>query len=126
MNTIIDIHSFLTSLNDSLTSYTDGIWTVRKYSDGTAECWASKSFSEITGTALGTGLYFHVVDTISFPDSLFVSTPHVEAACTSWGTGVFWGSPRNVSAGGAQMTVFTNNGGANNLYINIQAFGRWK
>lgn len=117
----------INTLKNGLTAYTDGDWKVRKYPDGTAECWLNKTYQSIAGTQVsGLGWYFYVVPQIDYPSDLFIASPTVNADCRTWGTGVFWGSPRGITATGTGMTVFKNSSAADDLYISIHAIGRWK
>lgn len=55
-------------------SGTDGIWTYRKWSDGTAECWGV--FSNTTSHyATVFGGYGYNSGTVNFPQNLFQSAP---------------------------------------------------
>ena len=56
---------------------TDGIWTYRKWSDGTAECWGQYTTTmNFTGSSGVTGLLVGDVGLeIDFPTGLFVETP---------------------------------------------------
>ena len=52
---------------------TNGIWTYRKWSDGTAECWGVTSAEYDMSTAYGGA--FYSTGGITFPSGLFVSEP---------------------------------------------------
>lgn len=55
---------------------TSGIWMYRKYSDGTAECFGSKT---ATGTFAAWGsLYSITVEASAYPTGLFVETPNCD------------------------------------------------
>ena len=55
-------------------SGTSGIWSYRKWSDGTAECWGKKIFS-ITTSSTWAGYYFGTIGSIVYPTGLFISAP---------------------------------------------------
>ena len=52
----------------------DGIWTYRKWSDGTAECWGYNTTYNHTYSAWGS-IYSFDIPRIAFPTSLFISDP---------------------------------------------------
>lgn len=55
-------------------SGTDGIWTYRKWSDGTAECWGVYT-NTVSHYATAFGGYGYSSGTVSFPQNLFQSAP---------------------------------------------------
>lgn len=61
-------------------SGTSGIWTYRKWSDGTAECWGSAQSAVTAWTAWG-GIYIAApYDTQQdYPAGLFTETPNLQA-----------------------------------------------
>ena len=63
-------------------SGTSGIWTYRKWSDGTAECWGKKDFSVNITSAWGNMYTSGAISgsNISFPSNLFIETPVVNAS----------------------------------------------
>lgn len=104
---------------------TSGIWTYRKWSDGIAECWGLQAFSNLAMTAQETYGYYAPLQTISFPNGLFISTPVVTLGVHEGGalgnftigsltttqvSGYFWAT-RSVTKG---VTLF------------IRVEGKWK
>ncbi len=64
-------------------SGTDGIWTYRKWTDGTAECWAKINEGSITWSNLWTYAYYSGQITRSFPTNLFQETPIIMTSAES-------------------------------------------
>lgn len=62
-------------------SGTSGIWTYRKWSDGTAECWGMIDQSFTPNTAWGSTKYT-ALPIQTFPSGLFNSTPKVTATAS--------------------------------------------
>lgn len=62
---------------------TSGIWTYRKWSDGTSECWGQKDFYVTFGTSTWGGMYTSGAisgSNVTFPSGLFNSTPNIQAS----------------------------------------------
>ena len=55
-------------------SGTSGIWSYRKWSDGTAECWGEKIVSVTTDSSWA-GYYTGTIGSIIYPTGLFMSAP---------------------------------------------------
>ena len=65
--------------NAIVEEYDEGIWHVRKYASGRAECWGIASINWGTGKA-GMGGYWHQqIGTTDFPADLFVDIPVVSS-----------------------------------------------
>lgn len=59
---------------------TDGIWTYRKWSDGTAECWGYLKVTNLTiNNAWGNGFLGDKAASANFPTNLFTSAPIINA-----------------------------------------------
>ena len=57
---------------------TSGEWTIRKWDDGTAECWCSHAFTFAQATAMGAWnapLYTLALGQVSLPSGLFIARP---------------------------------------------------
>lgn len=105
---------------------TSGIWTYRKWNSGIAECWGkSEQLSRTFNNPLGRG-YYGAKYTATYPSSLFVDAPVVDASIYDGGAVIGW------------IAVSTNNpttleayfGSLINVTRNVQAHfnvkGRWK
>lgn len=67
------------SIIESGTEAVSGVnWTYRKWSDGTAECWGTKSYSLAITNVYGYA-YYSIEVNVSFPTGLFTAIPHIEA-----------------------------------------------
>lgn len=106
---------------------TSGNWTYRKWNSGIAECWGrteqmTKSFT----TALGAG-YRTDKFTANYPSGLFVTPPTTNLTMHDGGAILGWvsTSTNGISAveGYPSSLIRVEN---KNIYININAIGRWK
>ena len=104
---------------------TSGIWTYRKWSDGTAECWAHWVTGAFAGTLVN-GWYCRVHGPIAFPAGLFKATPYVNFSLTYWNTGYFWGGVRTVSKDQFSIHTINNSAGSAGAYGDFYAVGKWK
>ena len=102
---------------------TDGDWTYRKWSNGTAECWLHKSYSVTTSTV---ATYFHrgAINNLSIPSGLFIEEP---AALITSNSSTYW-----IGANGVSTSAITNiyvydvvNGTAT-IWLAIHLIGKWK
>lgn len=104
---------------------TSGIWTYRKWSDGTAECWGRdiKTLTGTSATAPWQGYMFNV-GTINYPSNLFTKVPTVtvngavasEYCVVSYAKGYL----RLVS-----VALTSNRSGSQECTTNIHAIGKW-
>ena len=105
---------------------TNGMWTYRKWSDGTAECWGVKSLgSKAITTAYGNGFYAQA-DTISFPSGLFAS---ISAVTSSLKDGAGYGAWFDQSTTSASALVGYTYGVKSitlTLTVDVYAIGKWK
>ena len=66
-------------------TYTSGIWTYRKYADGTSECWGTPA--EISVASINSewnGMYHYEISSgIAYPTGLFVARPVCTVGCHS-------------------------------------------
>ena len=106
-----------------------GIWTYRKWSDGTAECWGRGAFNSSLvswGYVYSTGGYGE----FAYPSGLFESVPscHItplqSAAGDGWLTIGSQGSKDKTPKVGWNRA--TNAGGTITFSFDIYAIGKWK
>ena len=111
-----------------------GIWTYRKWSDGTAECWGNYKYSFGAGephTKWGSVYYItEPTPEITYPFA-FVDTPNVQAAMfTNTGYGTYWLTPRYKSSLTKTPTYFatraTENIQSGDFIISYNVKGKWK
>lgn len=107
---------------------TSGIWRYRKWSDGTAECWAlSNSQSYAVTNAYVNGWYANLGN-VNFPSGLFTSAPCLEATRTNVGSGsaLIFLSCNSLSASGFAGFVSATSSGTYDAQFSFYAIGRWK
>lgn len=113
---------------------TSGIWTYRKWSDGTAECWGNYEYKfgiNEPHTKWGENYYItEPTPEITYPFT-FIDTPVVQAAMfTSAGYGTYWLVPRYKSTLTKTPTYFatrsTENAQSGDFIISYVVYGKWK
>lgn len=112
--------------NDIVETGTSGIWTYRKWSDGTAECWGEipSTAYAITGTWTN-GRY--ASSGIDWPSGLFINTPVASLNKNSSGAGLIWISISSNTSSHVNFYVCDTAGQSSvSLSIAIQAKGKWK
>lgn len=110
---------------------TDGIWTYRKWSDGTAECWGGQSWTISSWSAWNGWYYSTASPTTNFPTGLFVSAPFLTASgrTSNGDAGIYWRSATTISKDVVPtFGLMRPAAGANNVtgYLYMHAIGRWK
>lgn len=105
---------------------TSGIWTYRKWSDGTAECWGRdvRSITGTSATAPWTGYMFNV-GSLNYPSNLFVEVPTVTV------TGAVGAEYCVVSYARGYLALVSialtsNRSGSQTCTSNVHAIGRWQ
>lgn len=111
-------------------TYTDGIWTVRKWADGTAECWATYTWTITSWSTWGNVYYSNSTGAITYPSGLFVSAP-VENATGSTSSNDAWLYARGstpTATGTKDYAMMRPVSGTTSItgYLNVYAVGRWK
>ena len=111
---------------------TSGNWTYRQWSDGTAECWGTLSWTITSWSGWGGTYYSNYASATAYPSNLFVSKPTV-VANGSASAGDCWLASRGGSTGGTKdetpvFFLMRASSGNSNIqgYANIHAIGRWK
>lgn len=106
---------------------TSGIWTYRKWSDGTSECWGifQATCAINTSSSAFFGYRSNAVTT-SFPTSLFVATPVVNAVNADSGGAIV------DNTNGTSSTTFSvwfasgTSRSSSTRPVNVYAIGKWK
>lgn len=107
-------------------SGTSGIWTYRKWSDGTAECWAKISEGSITWSNLWTYAYYSGQIARSFPTNLFVNTPIIMASAESnAGLNYITIITAGTSKSQVQYYITSSRNETRVCYTHIHAIGQW-
>lgn len=94
---------------------TSGIWTYRKWSDGTSECWGNKSSVATTG---------QTNFKISYPTNLFISTPTLTANGTV--TGNINSGVRYTGGSNTGCDIWVTGEVTGTVWVQIYAIGKWK
>ena len=114
-------------------SGTSGIWSYRKWSDGTAECWGRIDYNMGTFNTQSGSLYIadNLCESVNYPSYLFIEAP-VEVASAIAGNYAIWLAPWD-GAGTKDHTaqynaIRTSSTGSSSLsgYISLIAKGKWK
>lgn len=111
---------------------TSGIWTYRKWSDGTAECWGKKTVTATITSAWGSLFSGGAAGSVqeNYPTNLFISPPTITHSSESNTSYLSWSAAQN--SGNATTTPQilllrgASAGGAQTYTVSICAMGRWK
>lgn len=100
---------------------TSGIWSYRKFSDGTYDAWLAGNANLAAGTAWG-GFYFHATTSAYSPPSFSKSVTCIKGAPGGAQLCFFAGSTANY------QLYFVNAvaGTSSNIPIIVELKGRWK
>lgn len=116
----------------------EDIWTYRKWSDGTSECWGTKNVLVSFPSSANWGALYTTgnipTSNIDFPIGLFIETPSVSANLLVTSYGGFLMAPGNSSGattnstqtGAFEIARGTYISGSPVYTINYQVKGRWK
>ncbi len=124
-----DLQTFENSIAERTAIYqvssgTDGIWSWRKWSDGTAECWGVWSGTLSPYAAINWGNCFETM--VQLPQGLFISAP-VYTYISRVGTGsTISASYYSSSETQLRCTAISERGGAQTCGFHIMANGKWK
>lgn len=117
---------------DIVETGTDGMWTYRKWSDGTAECWGSITRTTAF-TAWASPVYYGTTYALNeaYPTGLFVDTPTVIAAVSASNAADIWLGVDSTRPGDATQSpsyyaLRINPGNNTTFTVSIHAIGRWK
>lgn len=103
---------------------TSGVWTYRKWSDGTAECWCVYNFGSATITNEYGYAYYATTAAVTFPVA-FTDAPCV-IANNSAGNGLVTPQPINVSKTSTAFYLISATSNTLQVKVNILAKGRWQ
>ncbi len=128
---MLDIKKVLAKMLKSprvIESGVSGIWNYRKWSDGTAECWALNAGTYNLTQQYG-GAYYASEISVNFPSNFFIAEPRVTVSRQGRvGLGLVGISPYSVTS--SKITVYIYNVGMSlsNVQIGytIYAIGKWK
>lgn len=104
---------------------TSGNWTYRKWSDGTAECWGAVETPKISNSVVG-GFYGGVASNIALPSGLFSEIPRVLLNIYDYGSGMFFGTVRAVTASAFNIQALRSDNVSSTAKANVYAIGKWR
>lgn len=99
---------------------TSGIWTYRKWSDGTAECWGRAS-KTLSGNSVETATY------VNYPFA-FTAPPFAIVSTSAGGANNYLVRQLSDGSDASRLRLFFANtySGQTTIYAHIYAIGRWK
>ena len=98
-------------------------WTYIKWNSGRAECYRKTTSANLGTTGQINGFYYRFYS-INLPTGLFIEVTDAQVSA-DWGTGVSWGSVKELTTTTLEAQYFSNqNGGAGTFFHNVK--GRWK
>ena len=116
---------------------TDGEWTVRKWDDGTAECWCSHAFYFATQTPFQawnstTWCYGVVLGRVTYPSGLFITRPVCTCGLQNGSNANGWLNTRNIGSStqspelSIQRPDTANLNAGTSVTVDYFVVGRWK
>lgn len=109
---------------------TSGIWTYRKWLDGTAECWGNYTYTITSWSSWGSLYYSQPFATTSYPAGLFTAAPTEVATLTSKSSDGFVSVRSNTGSNTATRSYFlarpTNGTNNQDGTLSVYAIGRWQ
>jgi len=119
--TFVDSPGYITE------SGVSGVWTYRRMSNRTAECWGTPTGISIASTgAFGTGGLYNHTGTFALPAGLFSATPNsvlgsMGSSAASYGAAGCY----PISATSAGIQVLRNTSSSSTTYCSAHALGTW-
>lgn len=114
---------------------TDGDWSYRKWSDGTAECWCTKTFENVSVTNTWGSLFTSGMipgSNLALPSGLFITMPTVITSLSTTALGGILMAPGGTGGNTTSATytgaleIARGTGSAGTYIINYHVKGRWK
>lgn len=104
---------------------TSGNWTYRKWSNGTAECWESKSLGSVAITSPEGYGYYAGVPASYFPTGLFTGGPTITFGVHGGG-GLVSFCPNTVASTYYSGYLWCSASSTRSVTIYTHAIGKWK
>lgn len=101
-----------------------GIWTYRKYADGTAECWGTWS-NALTNYSSFAPLYGYR-DSQALPSGLFIEAPVITYSANSPNAFAFTGTYLNTTKDTVWVYVGSTGSGQRIMTFYVRCIGKWK
>lgn len=106
--------------------YTEGIWTVRKWKSGIAECWGYTATTSITCDSPWGNGYYSPLQTVNFPSGLFYSTPKTVHPQIWDNGGGFYATLKAWNKNNVQYYIFSPKSETRSCDTNFYIMGKWK
>ena len=105
---------------------TEGVWTWRKWSNGTAECWGKINEGSITWSSLWTYSYYSGQITRQLPTGLFLNTPLITSSAES-NAGLNYITIITATTSNTQFTYYITSSKAETrtCYTHFYMIGNW-
>ena len=100
----------------------DNCWQLTKWNSGKLEGvrrWSGK----LTSTSVVGGFYYYID---SYTPPTIAKSIITASADVKWGSGISWGSARDVNTSSISVTCVSNQSGTNDAYVYIYFIGTWK
>lgn len=110
--------SKLSNLPSIVEQGTSGIWTYRKWSDGTAECWGAYS-KTVSARSVDVNNY------IQFPFSFMVA-PTVVSSLVAGGADHYKGHVESITTAQVRLILINNYTSQFVMGMSLYAIGKWK
>lgn len=117
---------YLESVPHIIESGTSGIWSYRKWSDGTAECWGKK-IASVTTSSSWAGYYTGIIGSIIYPTGLFMSVPilNVTLKASNFPGHIYIDGYESASETGI-INIAGNDQRTVECHAHLHAKGKWK
>ena len=100
----------------------DNGWQLTKWNSGKLEG-VRRWDGQLTSTGAVGGFYYYI-DSYTLPT--IAKSIITASADVKWGSGISWGSAREVNTSSISVTCISNQSGTNDAYVYISFIGTWK
>ena len=101
-------------------------WQCRKWSNGDAECWREYTQDVETNNVWTEILYYGEINTINFPENLFISRPVLDVTAEEFAGGnAFFTKKYTTTENTGQIFIISPNNDKIGIRLNLMAKGRW-
>ena len=103
---------------------TSGIWTYRKWSNGTAECWGTTAYRSVSTSSAFGSVYYGSAQTVTYPSGLFSTSPSAIITILS-GNGL-WAGITSETTTAVTYYPYAPKNQSHTIAEQVMAVGRWK
>lgn len=125
----LDLKELISKLTNTpmvVESGTSGIWTYRKWSNGTAECWGITASTQKSVTSSYGNGYYAPQDTIPLPSGLFTSVNHAQTTLIDAGGIGTWFDLQSANTTNIQGYIYGIRANTTTFRIGAYVIGKWK